>query len=55
MSLVDGDLLPCAPVAFIAEPRKTYPAILVIVLITHLDARQQATFLPGADAYISKR
>jgi len=27
---------------------------LVIVLISHLDARQQAAFSAGADAFISK-
>ena len=30
------------------------PAALVIVLISHLDARQQAALSAGADAFISK-
>jgi DNA-binding NarL/FixJ family response regulator len=41
MLLVDWDLLPSAPSAAIEELRKTCPAALVIVLISHLRARQQ--------------
>ena len=54
MLLVDWDLLPNAPNAALEELRKACPAALVIVLISHLDARQQAALSAGADAFISK-
>ena len=54
MLLVDWDLLPSAPNAALEELRKACPAALVIVLISHLDARQQAALSAGADAFISK-
>jgi DNA-binding NarL/FixJ family response regulator len=54
MLLVDWDLLPSAPSAAIEELRKACPAALVIVLISHLNARQQAALSAGADAFISK-
>ena len=54
MLLVDWDLLPSAPVAALDELRKACPEALVIVLISHLDARQQAALSAGADAFISK-
>ena len=54
MLLVDWDLLPSAPSAAVEELRKACPAALVIVLISHLDARQQAALSAGADAFISK-
>jgi DNA-binding NarL/FixJ family response regulator len=53
MLLVDWDLLPSAPSAALDELRKACPAALVIILISHLDARQQA-LSAGADAFISK-
>jgi DNA-binding NarL/FixJ family response regulator len=34
--------------------RATCPAAMVIVLISHLDARQQAALSAGADSFISK-
>ncbi len=52
--LVDWDLLPISPVAALAELRKACPAALVIVLISQMDARQQAALSAGADAFISK-
>ena len=52
--LVDWELLPSEPSAAIAELRTACPAALVIVLISHLDARQQAALSAGADAFISK-
>ena len=52
--LVDWELLPSAPGAALAELRRACPAALVIVLISHLDARQQAALSAGADAFISK-
>ncbi len=54
MLLVDWDLLPSAPVAALEELRRACPEALVIVLISHLDARQQAALSAGADAFISK-
>jgi DNA-binding NarL/FixJ family response regulator len=54
MLLVDWDLLPSSPTAALDELRKTCPAALVIVLISHLDARHQAALSAGADAFISK-
>jgi DNA-binding NarL/FixJ family response regulator len=38
----------------LAELRWACPSALVIVLISHLDARQQAALSAGADAFISK-
>lgn len=52
--LVDWDLLPSAPSAPLDELRKACPAALVVVLISHLDARKQAALSAGADAFISK-
>lgn len=52
--LVDWDLLPNASSAALGELRGACPAALVIVLISHLDARQQAALSAGADAFISK-
>jgi DNA-binding NarL/FixJ family response regulator len=54
MLLVDWDLLPSAPSAALEELRKTCPPALVIVIISHLDAREQAALSAGADAFISK-
>jgi DNA-binding NarL/FixJ family response regulator len=54
MLLVDWDLLPDSPTVALEELRKACPAALVIVLISHLDARQQAALSAGADAFISK-
>lgn len=54
MLLVDWDLLPSAPTGALDALRKACPAALVIVLISHLDARQQAALSAGADAFISK-
>ena len=54
MLVVDWDLLPSAPTAALEELRKACPEALVIVLISHLDARQQAALSAGADAFISK-
>ena len=54
MLLIDWDLLPNAPTAALDELRRACPAALVIVLISHLDAREQAALSAGADAFISK-
>ena len=52
--LVDWDLLSAEPNEALKELRMACPAALVIVLISHLDARQQAALSAGADAFISK-
>jgi DNA-binding NarL/FixJ family response regulator len=52
--LVEWELLPKEPVAALIELRKVCPLALVIVLISHLDSRQQAALSAGADAFISK-
>jgi DNA-binding NarL/FixJ family response regulator len=53
--LIDWDLLPrSSPTSALDELRRACPAALVIVLISHLDARQQAALSAGADAFISK-
>jgi DNA-binding NarL/FixJ family response regulator len=55
MLLIDWDLLPrSSPIAALEELRRACPAALVIILISHLDARQQAAISSGADAFISK-
>ncbi len=52
--LVDWDLLPSKPDLALMKLRKACPSALVVVLISHLDARQQAALSAGADAFISK-
>jgi DNA-binding NarL/FixJ family response regulator len=52
--VVDWDLLPGLPSMTLDGLRKVCPAALVIVLISYLDARQQAALSVGADAFISK-
>ena len=52
--VVDWDVLPRAPSGALDALRRACPAALVIVLISHLDARQQAALSAGADVFISK-
>jgi DNA-binding NarL/FixJ family response regulator len=55
MLLIEWDLLPqTIPNTALEALRKVCPAALVIVLISHLDARQQVALLSGADVFISK-
>ena len=54
MLLVEWDLLPHGQPAALDELRKACPAELVIVLISHLDPRQQAARSVGADMFIRK-
>jgi len=54
MLVIDWDLLPNPPSLAVDELRIACPAALVIVLISYLDARQQAALSAGADAFISK-
>jgi len=54
MLLIDWEMLPINPAVALGVLRKTCPSALVVVLISHLDARQQAALSAGADAFISK-
>lgn len=54
MLLIDWDLLPNSPSSALDKLRIACPAALVIILISHMDARQQAALSAGADAFISK-
>lgn len=54
MLLVDWGLLPAESGTALAELRQACPAAIVVILISHLDARQQAALSAGADAFISK-
>jgi DNA-binding NarL/FixJ family response regulator len=55
MLLVEWDLLPSdLGLQALAELRAACPGAIVVVLISHLDARQQAALSAGADAFISK-
>jgi DNA-binding NarL/FixJ family response regulator len=55
MLLVDWDLLPIAlGMQSLAKLRMACSAALVIVLISHLNARHQAAISIGADMFISK-
>ena len=55
MLLVDWDLLPDdLGVRSLADLRLACPNAVVVVLISHLDARHQAALSAGADAFISK-
>jgi DNA-binding NarL/FixJ family response regulator len=52
MLLIEWDLIPID--SSLLELRATCPAAVVIVLISHLDARHQAALSAGADSFISK-
>ena len=55
MLLIDWDLLPAGlGVQSLAELRLACPNAIVVVIISHLDARNQAALSAGADAFISK-
>ncbi|MGV8025619.1 MAG: response regulator [Anaerolineaceae bacterium] len=54
MLLIDWDLLSSEPSKALNELRKACPAAIVIILISQLDARQQAALSAGADSFISK-
>jgi DNA-binding NarL/FixJ family response regulator len=55
MLLIDWSMLPRGTQSTaLADLRETCPGALVIVLISHLDARQQAALSAGADTFISK-
>jgi DNA-binding NarL/FixJ family response regulator len=55
MLLVDWSMLPNNTQSLaLAGLRDACPQAMVIVLISHLDARQQAALASGADTFISK-
>ena len=54
MLVADWELLPSATNTAMDELRKACPKALVIILVSHLEARQQAALSVGADAFISK-
>lgn len=54
MLLVDWELIPIDSGNTLTQLRAVCPAAVVIVLISQLDARQQAALSAGADAFISK-
>ncbi|MBN1263921.1 MAG: response regulator transcription factor [Anaerolineales bacterium] len=54
MLLVDWAVIPGVSTTALEELRQACPAALVIILISNLDARQQAALSAGADAFISK-
>jgi len=54
MVLIDWELVSTESGSALKELRKACLAAVVIVLISHLDAREQAALSAGADAFISK-
>lgn len=54
MLLVDWELLSLDSGNTLLQLREACPAAVVIILISQLDARQQAALSAGADAFISK-
>jgi DNA-binding NarL/FixJ family response regulator len=55
MLLIDWEMLPTDQGAqSLAQLRLACPNAIVVVLISHLDARHQAALSAGADAFISK-
>ncbi len=54
MLVADWDLLPDESHAALAELRRACSKALIIILISHLEARQQAALSVGADVFISK-
>lgn len=52
MVVVDWEMIPIDSSLF--ELRATCPQAVVIVLVSHWDARQQAALSAGADSFISK-
>ena len=54
MLVADWELLPDASNAALDQLRKLCSKALIIILISHLNARQQAALSVGADVFISK-
>jgi len=54
MLVTDWELLPDESNEALGKLRRVCVKTLIIILISHLDARQQAALSVGADAFISK-
>lgn len=54
MLLIEWSLLPPDPAAALSLLRMACPHAIIVVLISHLDSRQQAALSVGADVFISK-
>lgn len=54
MLVTDWELLPDESNAALGELRRVCSRALIIILVSHLDARQQAILSLGADVFISK-
>ncbi len=54
MLMVDWELVASKSGSDLSDLRKACPSAVVIVLISHLTAREQAALSAGADAFISK-
>ncbi len=54
MLLVDWEMIPLDSGNTLSQLRAVCPAEAIIVLISQLDAREQAALSAGADAFISK-
>ncbi|MEO6063212.1 MAG: response regulator [Thermoflexales bacterium] len=52
--LVDWDLLPAESGAALDMLRAACPGTIIVILISHMEARQQAALSAGADVFISK-
>jgi DNA-binding NarL/FixJ family response regulator len=55
MVVVDWNLIPAGSTTALADLRTSCSTPVTIVLISHLDARQQAALYADADIFISKR
>ena len=55
MIVIDWDLTPLGSGNTLPQLRAVCPTAVVIVLISHLDARHQSAILAEADVFISKR
>ena len=54
MLVVEWELLPRSTTIALGELRRACPKAIVIILISHLEVRQQAALSVGADMFISK-
>ncbi len=52
--LVDWELLPDESGTALDLLRAACPGAIIVILISHMDARQQAALSAGADVFISK-
>jgi DNA-binding NarL/FixJ family response regulator len=54
MLLIDWSILPQNQRSALGELRALCPKAMVVILLSHIDARKQAALSVGADAFISK-